>query len=65
LEQRALAIREQTLGLEHPKAISVLNNLGGLYEDQGKYEQAEPLYALPPFVMFDNDVLFGSSLFVV
>jgi tetratricopeptide (TPR) repeat protein len=44
LYQRALAIREQQLGPQHPDTAGSLNNLAGLYDAQGKYEQAEPLY---------------------
>src|SRR5205814_172697 len=29
---------------EHPLMVSVLNNLANLYWQQGKYDQAEPLY---------------------
>src|SRR6266516_2618114 len=43
LYQRALSIREQQLGPEHPDTATSLNNLAALYFDQGKYEQAEPL----------------------
>ena len=42
--QRALTIREQQLGPEHPDTATSLNNLALLYDTQGKYEQAEPLY---------------------
>ena len=41
---RALAIREQMLGANHPNTAQSLNNLAYLYEVQGQYEQAEPLY---------------------
>jgi tetratricopeptide (TPR) repeat protein len=44
LYQRALAIREQQLGPEHPDTALSLNNLAELHRAQGKYEQAEPLY---------------------
>ena len=44
LLQRALAIREQQLGPQHPDTAQSLNNLAGLYYMQGKYEQAEPFY---------------------
>jgi tetratricopeptide (TPR) repeat protein len=44
LYQRALAIREQVLGANHPDTATSLNNLAELYRAQGKYEQAEPLY---------------------
>ena len=32
------------LGPRHPDTLSSLNNLAGLYEDQGRYGEAEPLY---------------------
>ncbi|MCH8963264.1 MAG: tetratricopeptide repeat protein, partial [Bacteroidetes bacterium] len=35
---------EQALGPDHPSLAITLNNLAGLYESQGKYDQAEPLY---------------------
>src|SRR3954454_12713659 len=37
-----LAIREKTLGPEHPKVALSLNNLGVLYDKQGLYREAEP-----------------------
>jgi CHAT domain-containing protein len=39
-----LAIREKSLGPDHPDVAGSLNNLAGLYKDQGEYTQAEPLY---------------------
>jgi tetratricopeptide (TPR) repeat protein len=42
--QGALAIREQQLSPNHPETATTLGNLGGLYIEQGEYEQAEPLY---------------------
>jgi tetratricopeptide (TPR) repeat protein len=44
LLKRALAIREQQLGAQHPHTAQSLNNLAMLYKAQGKYEEAEPLY---------------------
>ena len=38
------AIRERVLGPEHPNTAASLNNLAALYNRQGKYKQAEPLY---------------------
>jgi len=35
---------EKALGPEHPSVAVGLNNLAGLYQDQGKYAEAEPLY---------------------
>src|SRR5205085_2146782 len=32
------------LGPNHPDTATSLNNLAGLYDNQGKYEQAEPLF---------------------
>jgi tetratricopeptide (TPR) repeat protein len=43
LYQRALAIREQQLGAQHPDTATSLNNLAALYHAQGKDELAEPL----------------------
>lgn len=37
-------MRKKLLGQEHPDVAISLNNLAGLYESQGKYEAAEPLY---------------------
>ncbi len=44
LFQRALHIREQALGPDHPEVALSLNNLANLYREQGKYAEAEPLY---------------------
>src|SRR6266566_3030647 len=44
LYERALAIREQVLGPNHPDTATSLNNLAALYDSQGNYEQAKPLY---------------------
>ena len=43
LLQRALAIREQQLGPDHPDTAQSLNSLAVLYYEQGKYELCEPL----------------------
>jgi serine/threonine protein kinase/tetratricopeptide (TPR) repeat protein/DNA-binding CsgD family transcriptional regulator len=40
----ALAIRETTLGPEHPDTATTLDSLALTYHYQGKYSQAEPLY---------------------
>ncbi len=42
--QRSLAIQEKVLGTEHPLVATSLNNLAELYQAQGNYNQAEPLY---------------------
>ncbi|RRR75209.1 MAG: tetratricopeptide repeat-containing protein, partial [Candidatus Viridilinea halotolerans] len=42
--ERALAIREQVLGAEHPQTATSLNNLAELYRAQGNYGAALPLY---------------------
>ncbi|NQU28384.1 MAG: tetratricopeptide repeat protein [Candidatus Marinimicrobia bacterium] len=41
---RALEIKEQSLGEDHPSVAKTLNNLALLYKSQGLYEKAEPLY---------------------
>ncbi|MCK4403862.1 MAG: tetratricopeptide repeat protein, partial [candidate division Zixibacteria bacterium] len=42
--QEALRIAETTLGLADPKTGTSINNLALLYDSQGKYAEAEPLY---------------------
>ncbi len=44
LYQRALRIHETALGPPHPDVAIDLSNLAGLYVDQGKYAEAEPLF---------------------
>ncbi len=44
LYQRALSIREQQVGPEHPDTANSLNSLALLYQDQRRYAGAEPLY---------------------
>lgn len=39
----ALAIREKTLGSNHPAVAATLNNLAVLYGKRGRYKEAEPL----------------------
>ena len=46
LLRRALAIREEALGPDHPDTATSLNNLAVLLQAQGRYAEAEPL--LPP-----------------
>src|SRR5688572_29019717 len=41
---RALAIREEIRGAEHPDVADSLNSLGLLYRTQGQYVRAEPLF---------------------
>jgi len=42
--KRGLAIREKALGQEHPDVAQSLNKLAELYDDQGRYAEAQPLY---------------------
>src|SRR5260370_13210622 len=44
LYQRALTIREQVLGPNHPDTALSLNNLAPLYRWQGSSDQVKPLY---------------------
>ena len=37
-------MRKRLLGDKHPSVAISLNNLAKLYDSQGKYEEAEPLY---------------------
>jgi CHAT domain-containing protein len=42
--KRALAIKEKTLGAEHPAVAATLHNLALAYERQGKYADVERLF---------------------
>jgi tetratricopeptide (TPR) repeat protein len=42
--ERALVLREQALGPDHPNVATSLNNLAELYRAQGQYAKAKPLY---------------------
>jgi eukaryotic-like serine/threonine-protein kinase len=44
LQERALAIREETLGPEHPYLATNLNNLATVYDALGMYEEAKRLH---------------------
>jgi Tfp pilus assembly protein PilF len=44
LYKRALAIKEKTLGPDHPDVATSLHNLAWVYSREGKYKMAEPLY---------------------
>ena len=39
-----MELYKQLLGENHPDYAMSLNNLAALYDSQGKYEEAEPLY---------------------
>ena len=42
IAKRALALRENALGHEHPEVAIALNNLAVLYDTQGQHAEAEP-----------------------
>lgn len=42
--ERALAIEEKVLSPDHPDSASTLNTLALLYQSQGRYADAEPLF---------------------
>jgi len=44
LAERALAIREKALGVNHPDVAQSLNHLALLYQAKGEYERAEPMF---------------------
>ncbi|WP_414590241.1 tetratricopeptide repeat protein, partial [Scytonema sp. PCC 10023] len=40
----ALEMTKRLLGQQHPQVATILNNLAGLYHNQGRYSEAEALY---------------------
>ena len=44
LAQEVLAIRERWLGPDHPDTLTSVSNLASLFRNQGRYEEAEPLF---------------------
>ena len=44
LAEKALSLRQQVLGNNHPDVATSLNNLAELYCVQGRYKEAEPLF---------------------
>ena len=43
LYKRTLTIFEKVYGSDHPSVGASLNNLAGLYDDEGRYFEAEPV----------------------
>lgn len=41
--RRTLEIAEENLGADHPEVATNLTNLGALFADQERYDEAEPL----------------------
>jgi len=41
---RALEGREEAFGAEHTSTLMTVNNLGLLYEKQGKFDRAEKMF---------------------
>lgn len=41
--RQTLALTERVLGKEHPSILISMNNLAGLLDSQGKYDEAEQL----------------------
>ena len=44
LVNKALDVAKKEWGNDHPNVAQTLNNLGLIYQDQGRYAQAETLY---------------------
>ena len=59
--KKALQVAEQNVGPNHPDVATSLNNLALLYQTQGQYAQAEPLYkrslAIPGKNFATNDLI--------
>ena len=52
---QALQLPREVLGERHPDTITSLNNLAGVYDRQGRYAEAEPLY--PQALQLRREVL--------
>ncbi len=63
---KALEIREQQLGVNHPQTAQSLNNLAILHQDLGEYTEAEPLFrqalAISRQVLGENHPYTAASL---
>jgi len=44
-QERALALRRQELGPDHPDTVGIMNDLGIVLHTQGKYQEAQKLFA--------------------
>jgi tetratricopeptide (TPR) repeat protein len=44
LAEQALKLANKTFGRKHPDTIKSMSNLAFLYQNQGRYEQAESLF---------------------
>lgn len=42
--EQAARLHEAVLGLEHPRTLTLINNLAGIHRDRGELDAAEPLY---------------------
>lgn len=42
IHRQTLALMEKVMGKEHPDTLTSMNNLAGLQNSQGKYNEAEP-----------------------
>jgi hypothetical protein len=42
LYRRSLVIQEKAFGLDHPRVVMFLRDLGGLYKDEGRHSDAIP-----------------------
>ena len=53
--RKALAIREEILGKEHPSTATTYNNIAAIYKNQGKYEDA--------LVWYRKDLVISENVF--
>ena len=53
--KKALQVGETNAGKNHPDAATSLNNLARLYDTQGQYAQAEPLYKRAGDLIFPSN----------
>ena len=66
LAKQELAIRENTLGPDHPDVAKALSVLAGIYREQARFAEAEPLYMRALMILEkvrgSNDPEFAEAL---
>ncbi len=60
-----LSITEKFHGPDHPDVADTLGNLANLYRQQGKYEEAEPLYKRAILIFYKENYQTGIRILML